>query len=64
MMESPIGLQILLSALTVLGAGISVYVGVKVALAEIKSKQAQHDKDLEDHDDRLKYLERERRERG
>ena len=59
-MDTATSIQVLLSVLTVLGAGISVYVGVRIALAEIKSKQAQHDLDIADHDARIKYLERQR----
>jgi hypothetical protein len=51
-------IQVVISALTILGAGISVYVGVRVALAEIKIQQKQHDEELKDLAERIKYLER------
>jgi len=53
-----IEIQVVISFLTVLGAGISVYVGVRVALAEIKIQQKQHDDELIDLAERIKYLER------
>lgn len=53
--------QIALSIVTVLGAGVSVYVGVKSALAEFKTKINQHDRELERQDERIKYLERAKR---
>jgi hypothetical protein len=51
-------IQVVISLLTVLGAGISVYVGVRVALAEIKTIQKQHEDELKDLAERIKYLER------
>lgn len=51
-------IQVLISFLTILGAGISVYVGVRVALAEIKTVQKQHESELMDLAERIKYLER------
>lgn len=51
-------IQVAISLLTVLGAGISVFVGVRVALAEIKTVQKQHENELQDLAERIKYLER------
>jgi hypothetical protein len=51
-------IQVAISFLTILGAGISVYVGVRVALAEIKTVQRQHEDELKDLAERVKYLER------
>jgi hypothetical protein len=51
-------IQVAISFLTILGAGISVYVGVRVALAEIKTVQKQHENELIDLAERIKYLER------
>lgn len=57
-MDTAASIQIALSVLTILGAGISVYIGVRVALAEIKAQQLRNSTDIADHDERLKYLER------
>jgi hypothetical protein len=51
-------IQVALSFLTMLGAGVSVYVAVRVALAEIKTIQKQHEDELKDLAERIKYLER------
>jgi hypothetical protein len=50
-------LHLMISFATVLGAGLSVYVGVRVALAEIRRDIAMICKDLERMDDRLNRLE-------
>lgn len=51
-------IQVIISFLTILGAGISVYIGVRVALAEIKTIQTQHHDEIRDLAERIKYLER------
>lgn len=51
-------IQVAISFLTILGAGISVYVGMRVLLAEIKTIQRQHEDELKDLAERVKYLER------
>ena len=45
-MMSTIELQLVISFITILGAGVSVYVGVRVALAEIRMQQKNHDREI------------------
>ncbi|MDQ3802509.1 MAG: hypothetical protein M3416_01440 [Acidobacteriota bacterium] len=49
--------QLLLSIVTVAGAGVSVYVGVRVALAEVKRDIANLNKDCEESTQRIVRLE-------
>lgn len=51
-------IQVAISLLTILGAAISVFVGVRVAISEIKTVQRQHESELSDLAERIKYLER------
>lgn len=50
-------LNVLVAAVGVLASGLSAYVGVKVALAEIRGDVARHDRDLRKHDERIDRLE-------
>lgn len=57
--------QVGVAVLTVAGAAFGSYVGIKVALAEIRGKLLSHDqqfvrieREREDHDERIKWLER------
>ena len=55
----PPELQVIMSFLSGFGAGvIGAYIGVRVALAEMKTKQIEMGKDVDDHAERIKYLER------
>ena len=45
-------LQILLSSITVIGAGISVFVGIRVGLAELRRDLRALEKDLQEVKDR------------
>lgn len=60
--------QVLLQGLTIIGSGliasVGAYIGVKVALAEMRTTQGSHSRDIADHDERLKYLERSGRHDG
>ena len=56
-MLSSVELQLIISFITILGAGVSVYVGVRVALAEIKTQQKAHDKDIAELNKRVSRLE-------
>lgn len=49
--------QILTILITIIGAGFSAYVGVKIALAEIRQNINSINKDLLEHDGRIKRLE-------
>jgi hypothetical protein len=49
--------QVIISLGTVICSGISVYVGVKVALAEIRRDIVAQQKQLDQHDERLNRLE-------
>jgi len=40
-------------AITIIGAGVAAYIGVRVAIAEIKGDIKRHDEALEKHDDRF-----------
>jgi len=52
-------IQVIISFLSGLGAGIiGSYIGVKVALAEMRSIQTAQGKTIDDHGERLKYVER------
>ena len=50
-------LDLLSKLLTIVLAGVSSYVGVKVAIAEIRGDIKRHDEKLSEHDDRLDRLE-------
>lgn len=41
-----------------LASGFGAFIGVRIALARVETKLAAHEKDIEDHADRLKWLER------
>ncbi len=49
--------QIIVSVITIIGAGIAAYVGVRVAIAEIRGDIKLHDKALEKHDERFDRFE-------
>jgi hypothetical protein len=50
-------IQLVIALITVAGSGISVYVGVKVALAEIRTMQGALERRLGKVEDRLDRLE-------
>jgi hypothetical protein len=52
-------IQLLISVVGIVGAGVSSYFGVKMALARIETRQNDHDKDIAKLDDRLTWIERE-----
>lgn len=43
-----------------LASGLGAFIGVKVSLGKVETRLNGHDRDLEDVDDRLKWLERKR----
>jgi hypothetical protein len=51
-------IEMLLKLVPIAASGISAYVGVRIALVEIKTKQAAQAREIEKHDDRLIWLER------
>lgn len=51
-------LNLLITLAGIAGSGVSAYIGVKVALVQIKTRQDNHDKDIEKLDRRLTYVER------
>lgn len=50
-------LQLIVGMLVILGSGIASWVGVKVALAEMRQRQDNHDDDIKDIQRRLDRLE-------
>lgn len=50
-------IQIVISAITVIGAGISAYVGVKVALAEVRVEQKAQGERIKDVETDVRRLE-------
>lgn len=59
-------IQLLISVVGIVGAGVSSYYGVKMALTRIETRQNDHDKDIAKLDERLTWIEREwaKRDRG
>lgn len=51
------GLQLLVGMLVILGSGVASWVGVKVALAEMRARQNNHDKQIDDIERRVTRLE-------
>jgi hypothetical protein len=54
---TPTELQLLISVLTIAGSGLSVYVGVRVAIAEMRRDIRNHERLLDDHKERIERLE-------
>lgn len=50
--------MILQMAITIVGAGIAAYVGVRIAIAEIRGDIKRHDDALEKHDERFERFEK------
>lgn len=46
------------SIFTFFVSGFGAYMGVRIALAELKERQVAHSHKIADHDERIKYLER------
>lgn len=51
------GLQLLVGMLVILGSGVASWVGVKVALAEMRARQNNHDESIDALDRRVTRLE-------
>lgn len=56
--SNPSLIQVLISLGGMLGSGISAYIGVRVALTKIETRQDNHDKDIARLDNRMTYIER------
>lgn len=52
-------LSFVIPILTIIGSGLSAYIGVRVALAEIRKDIGFIQKSVDDHNERLRWLERE-----
>lgn len=56
------GIQLLVGILVILGSGVASWIGVKVALAEIRTRQDNHDEDFKEirqkHNDDINELKR------
>jgi hypothetical protein len=50
-------LQLVLALLTVVGSGVSVYIGVRVSLAELRTSQRAQEKRLDKVEDRIDRVE-------
>jgi hypothetical protein len=55
---TPTEIQLLVSLLTITGSGISVYVGVKVAIAEIRGDITRHEMQINSLQSRVDRLEK------
>jgi hypothetical protein len=55
---NPAQVQVLISVLTIAGSGLSVYVGVRVAIAEMRRDIRSHDKQLDEVRERIERLEK------
>lgn len=51
-------INVVIALAGIFGSGVSAYVGVRVALAEVKGEIKRHQEALEDHSERLLRLER------
>ena len=59
-MENNVGIivQVLIALVGIFGSGFSAYMGVKVALTKIETRQDNHDRDIAKLDNRVTYIER------
>lgn len=55
---SPSQLQLLIGAFTIIGAAITGYIGIKVALAEVRKDIKNNDEEISRLDKRIDRLER------
>ena len=51
--------QLIIAVLTMIGSGVMCYIGVRVALAEIRGDVKRHDEQISDMSDRIVRLENE-----